>query len=122
MKYKIILILILTLAFFLRIVNINNNPPALYGDELTMLLDVNSILNTGYDTTGKFLPLNFTMGGGRPVGYGYFSIPFVALFGPGALSIRLLSVLSGVGIVVLVYFLGKILFSKQVGLFAALLV
>lgn len=113
------LILILLFAFFLRIVNISNNPPALYGDELTMLLDVNSILHTGYDTTGKFLPLNFTMGGGRPVGYGYFSIPFVAIFGPGALGIRLLSVLSGVGIVILIYWLGRIVFSKQIGLIAA---
>ena len=115
------LILILFIAFFLRIVNISNNPPALYGDELTMSLDVNSIMHTGYDTTGKFLPLNFTMGGGRPVGYGYFSMPFLALFGSGALGIRLLSVLSGVGIVVLIYWLGRLIFSKQIGEVAAAL-
>ncbi len=121
MKYRIILIAILSFAFFLRIINIDNNPTAMYGDELTMVLDVNSILKTGHDTTGKFLPLNFSMGGGRPVGYGYFSMPFVALFGPGALSIRLLSVLSGVGIVFLIYLLGKQLFSKQIGLIAAML-
>lgn len=114
-----VFILILSVAFFLRIINISNNPPALYGDELTMVLDVNSILNTGFDTTGKFLPLNFTMGGGRPVGYGYFSIPFVAIFGTSALGIRLLSVLSGVEIVFLIYIFGKRLFSKQVGLIAA---
>lgn len=119
MNKKMILGIIVTLAFLLRVISLNSNPPALYGDELTMLLDVNSILHTGYDTTGKFLPLNFTMGGGRPVGYGYFSIPFVALFGPGALAIRLLSVLSGVGIVILIYWLGRLFFSKPVGLIAA---
>lgn len=114
-----VLILILSIALFLRIINISNNPPAMYGDELTMVLDVSSILHTGFDTTGKFLPLNFTMGGGRPIGYGYFSIPFVAMFGATTLGIRLLSVLSGVGIVFLIYYLGKILFSRQVGLFAS---
>lgn len=114
-----VFILILLVAFFVRIINISNNPPAMYGDELTMVLDVNSILNTGFDTTGKFLPLNFIMGGGRPVGYGYFSIPFVAMFGTTALGIRLLSILSGVGIVFLIYYLGKILFSTRVGLFAS---
>ncbi|MBI2599374.1 glycosyltransferase family 39 protein, partial [Candidatus Daviesbacteria bacterium] len=116
-----VLILILALAFILRITGINNNPPSMYGDELTMLLDVNSILHTGFDITGKFLPLNFEMGGGRPVGYGYFSLPFVAIFGPTTLSIRLLSVLSGVGIVFLIYLLGKFLFFKEVGYVAALL-
>lgn len=116
---RIFLIFILSVAFLLRITNISNNPPAMYGDELTMVLDVNSILHTGFDTTGKFLPLNFTMGGGRPVGYGYFSIPFVAMFGTTALAVRMLSVLSGVGIVFLIYWLGKILFSKQIGLVAS---
>lgn len=116
-----VLLLILLVAFLLRIINVTNNPPALYGDELTMLLDVNSILHTGYDQTGKFLPLNFTMGGGRPVGYGYFSIPLVIIFGPGVLGVRLLSVFSGLGIVFLIYVLGRILFSSRVGLLAAFL-
>jgi 4-amino-4-deoxy-L-arabinose transferase-like glycosyltransferase len=115
------LLVILFLAFFLRIINIQSNPPALYGDELTMLLDVNSILHTGFDQTGKFLPLNFTMGGGRPVGYGYFSIPFVAIFGQSILGVRILSVLSGVGVVLLIYFIGKLIFSKKVGIVAAFL-
>lgn len=121
MNKNILLIIILVLAFVLRIVDISSNPPAMYGDELTMVLDVNSILHTGYDQTGKFLPLNFSMGGGRPVGYGYFSIPFVAILGPTALAVRLLSVLSGVGLVLLIFYLGRRLFSKEVGLVAAAL-
>lgn len=93
----------------------------MYGDELTMLLDVNSIIKTGMDQTGKFLPTNFSMGGSRPVGYGYFSAPFVAIFGMGAVSIRLLSVLAGVGCVLLIYYLGKLLFSRQIAVLAAAL-
>ena len=118
-RTNLLLVIILVIALALRIVNIENNPPAMYGDELTMVLDVNSILYTGYDSTGEFLPLNFSMGGGRPVGYGYFSLPFVAVFGTTALAIRMLSILSGVGLVLLMYFLGEILFSKKVGLVAA---
>ncbi len=121
LKFPSKLFLIILFALFLRTVAITENPPSLYGDELTMVMDVNSILHTGFDQTGEFLPLNFIMGGGRPVGYGYFSLPFVAFFGPNALGIRLLSVLSGVGIVFLVYCLGRILFSEKVGLLSAML-
>lgn len=119
MRKNILLIIVLVLAFALRVVDISNNPPAMYGDELTMVLDVNSILHTGYDQTGKFLPLNFSMGGGRPVGYGYLSIPFVAIFGTTELGIRFLSILSGVGLVWGIYYIGKKLFSKKLGLVAA---
>lgn len=116
-----LLIPILLLAFFLRVININSSPPAMYGDELTMAFDVKSILQTGYDQTGKFLPLNFSMGGSRPVGYGYFSMPFIWLFGTSEIGIRALSILSGLGIVVLMYLLSLKLFNARIGLFASLL-
>jgi 4-amino-4-deoxy-L-arabinose transferase-like glycosyltransferase len=116
---KLILVGILLLALALRVFELNKNP--LYGDELTMVYDTYSILKTGQDQTGKFLPLNFEMGGGRPVGYGYASLPFVAFFGPTVLGIRTLSVLSGLGIVFLVYLLGCRLFNSKVGLIAAFL-
>lgn len=120
-KSSIALILILALAFFLRIVNISNNPPALYGDELTLTYDAYSILKTGHDQTGAFLPLTFTLSEGRPPGYVYFTLPFIAIFGPTALGVRLLSVLSGVGIVLVVYLLTKHFFRQKTALLAALL-
>lgn len=113
------LLLIICFAIFLRLFMIESVPPAMYGDELTMVYDVHSILNTGYDQTGKFLPLNFTMGDNRPVGYGYFSLPFVAIFGMNSLGIRALSILSGIGIVLVMFLIGRKLFSKEVGLVAA---
>ncbi len=119
MKYKLVLILILVLGFMLRIVDTNNNPPSLYGDELTIALDANSILHTGKDQLGNLFPLTFSMGAGRPAGYVYGSIPFVALFGPNALGVRMLSILSGMGIIFLLYLLGKRFFSPKVGLAAA---
>ena len=113
----IILLLIIVFAFTLRIIGISKH--SLYGDELTMVYDSYSILKTGHDQTGELLPITFSMGAGRPAGYVYFSIPFVALFGPGVLGVRGLSILSGVGIVLLMYFLGKRLFNEKVGIFAA---
>lgn len=119
MRNKIILGIIILAALLLRAVDINNNPPALYGDELTIVLDANSILKTGKDQLGNSFPLTFEMGAGRPAGYVYGSIPFVALFGPTAMGVRGLSIVSGLGLMLLLYFLASKLFSKKVGLISA---
>ncbi|MBI3485318.1 glycosyltransferase family 39 protein [Candidatus Daviesbacteria bacterium] len=113
----LILTLIIVLGFILRILLINKI--SLYGDELTLVFDAYSLLKTGMDQTGQFLPLTFNMGAGRPGGYVYASIPFVALFGPSALGVRSLSIISGLLNIVLIYFLGKKFFSKSTGLIAA---
>lgn len=118
MKTKIILIMILVIGFLLRIIDIQSNPPSLYGDELTIAYDAYSILKTGHDQLGNFLPITFQMGAGRPAGYVYASIPFIAIFGPTALGVRALSILSGLGIIILLYYIGRKLFSKNVGLAA----
>lgn len=119
MKTRLWLLGILLFAFLIRVIGIETLP--LYGDELTIIYDSYSIFKTGKDSTGISFPLTFPMGAGRPGGYVYASVPFVALFGPGAIGVRALSVLSGVGIVYLLYFLGKKLFSQKVGLFASML-
>lgn len=118
-KRNFILFLILIVAFFLRFYKLDLLP--LYGDELTMVYDSYSILKTGKDQWGNFMPLTFRMGAGRPAGYVYFSAPFVALFGPSAFGVRLLSVFSGVGIVFLMYLLGRKLFNYKVGLISSFL-
>lgn len=116
---KVVLVIILIFGFVIRFINIWDNPISMYGDELTMVYDTYSILKTGYDQTGQYLPLTFKMGENRPVGYGYFSIPFVTLFGTTALGIRMLSVLSGVGLMVVMFLLGRYLFSRNIGLITA---
>src|SRR3989344_1930658 len=119
MQTKIIVTVILILGFLLRVINISNNPLSLYGDELTIVQDAYSLYKTGSDQLGNRFPLTFQMGAGRPAGYVYASIPFVAFFGPTALAVRMLSILSGLGIIALIYLLGKRLFSQKVGLCAA---
>ncbi|MEK7616939.1 MAG: glycosyltransferase family 39 protein [Patescibacteria group bacterium] len=119
MKERLIVLSILILSFLLRILNIENSPASLYGDELTIVLDSYSLLKTGQDQLGNSFPLTFQMGAGRPAGYVYGSIPFMAIFGPTALGVRALSILSGIGIIILLYFLGRKLFSTNVGLAAS---
>ena len=118
-KFILFLLGILLLGFTLRAYKVTQLP--LYGDELTMIYDSYSLLKTGKDQTGTHFPLTFKMGAGRPAGYVYFSIPFVAVFGPGAWGVRGLSVLSGLGIIILMYFLGKKLFNEKVGQIASFL-
>lgn len=119
MNKKVSLVLIITLGFILRAAYINVSPPALYGDELTIALDANSLLRTGKDQLGNSFPLTFPMGAGRPAGYVYGSIPFVAIFGTTELGVRSLSILSGLGIIILLYLLGRKFLSDKVGLAAA---
>lgn len=93
----------------------------MYGDELTIVYDAYSILKTGKDQTGQFLPLTFKMGAGRPAGYVYGSIPFVAIFGSTEIGVRGLSLVSGLGIIILMYLLGKKLLGSKTGLLASTL-
>lgn len=118
---KYLLIFILGLGFLIRIINVDRAPAAMYGDELTIAYDSYSILSTLHDQTGKFLPLTFPMGAGRPGGYVYFSVPFIALFGPTALGARALSILSGLGIIVLSFLLGRTFFNRRIGVISAFL-
>jgi len=92
---------LLIFGFFIRVYKIDSF--SLYGDELTIGLDAYSLLKTGMDQTGEVFPLTFKMGAGRPPGYVYASIPFVALFGPNEWGVRSLSLLSGLGIIVLMW-------------------
>jgi hypothetical protein len=55
-QYKWLLLAII-IALVLRFVDYDNNPRALYGDELTMVYDTYSLINTGkhhkYNRKGK---------------------------------------------------------------------
>jgi 4-amino-4-deoxy-L-arabinose transferase-like glycosyltransferase len=119
-KSLLIFLAILLFGFTLRVFNLSKVP--LYGDELTMVEDTYSLLKTGRDQTGAAWPLTFKMGAGRPAGYVYASIPFVAVFGPTVWGVRGLSILSSLGIMLVIFLLAKKLFNEKVGLIAAFLV
>ncbi len=100
----IILFLIVISAFFLRIYNLSNLPPALNWDEISLGYNAYSILTTGRDEWGKFLPVIFQAYGDYklPV-YVYTLVPFVKIFGLNEFAIRIPSVLAGTLSVLLTY-------------------
>lgn len=122
MNKKIIIIIlaaITLLGIILRVYQVTEVP--MYGDELTLVEDAYSILKTGKDQTGESYPLTFSMRGGSPPGYVYFTIPRVWIFGTTELGVRAVSIASGVAFILLMYLLGAKLFSPEVGVAAAFL-
>ena len=121
MKHKIILLVIIVLAFILRIYRLDQVPPSLYWDEASLGYNAFSISQTLRDEHGVFLPVtNFAaFGDYKPVGYIYAIVPFIKLFGFSEIAVRMPSVIAGTLLVLVTYFLVK---EKKIALFAALFV
>lgn len=119
---KLVLILILILAAFLRFYQLGNIPAGLTNDEVNKGYDSYSLALTAHDQWNKFLPINF-------IGFGDYSAPLyrylgvipIYLFGLNAYSVRIVSALAGLLSVAMIYLLGKKMFNEQVGIFSALL-
>ncbi len=114
MRRLVIILLILLAALFLRIYKIDSNPPGLTPDEASLGYNAYSILKTGKDEYGSFLPLIFkSFGDYKPGLYVYLTVPTVATLGLNETAVRLPSVISGVITVYLVYLVVKELFRKE---------
>jgi 4-amino-4-deoxy-L-arabinose transferase-like glycosyltransferase len=123
MSKKLLFILFILLgALFLRIYQINTNPPGLTPDEASIGYNAYSILKTGKDEYGKYFPIIFkSFGDFKPGLYIYLTIPSVAIFGLNEFSVRLPSVIAGTLTVYLVYLVaGKLSSNKKVQILAAL--
>jgi 4-amino-4-deoxy-L-arabinose transferase-like glycosyltransferase len=119
---KYFLLLIIVLATALRLVNLSSNPPELNWDEVSMGYSAYSILETGRDEWGVKFPILFrSYGEWKSPVYIYVITPFIKVFGLNAWGVRLPAALMGVLAVYLTYLIGKKLYSKEVGLFASLL-
>lgn len=122
-KVLLFLALIVLLAFSLRIYKIDQVPPSLNWDEISIAYNAHSVLETGKDEWGVFLPIHFKAYGEYklPVQV-YASIPGIALFGLNELGVRILPIIYGTLTVLFVFFLARsLLFSNFVGLLAAFL-
>lgn len=122
-KSYLLLILIVCSAFFFRIWNINLIPPSLNWDEVSLGYNAYSILKTGKDEWGIKFPLMFRV-------YGDYKLPLYIyltsisefFLGLNALSVRLVSILSGVGLVIFSFLITKkITKSVEYSLIASLL-
>ncbi|TXH07001.1 MAG: hypothetical protein E6R05_00910 [Candidatus Moraniibacteriota bacterium] len=117
-----ILIYILVLATLLRVVNLATNPPGLNWDEVSMGYTAYSLQATGRDEWGEPWPILFrSYGEWKSPVYIYLLIPFINLLGLNAWGVRLPAALFGVLTVYLTYALASRIYSRRVGLFAALL-
>ena len=122
-KNKILLVLIVVIAFLIRIYQVNNYPSLLW-DEAALGYNAYSILETGKDEYGQILPIIFkSFGDYKPGFYVYLCLPFVKLFGLNQLTTRLPSVILGALLPLLIYLLIKEISPKshKVALIAALI-
>ena len=122
-KIYLALFLIIILAFFLRLNKVTEVPPSLNWDEASIGYNAYSVLKTGRDEWGQFLPLHFKSYGEYklPIQI-YTSIPSIAIFGLNELGVRITPVVYGTLTVLVMFFLGRALFnSNLVGLISAFL-
>ncbi len=97
MKSKIILISILLIASFLRLWKLGDVAPSMFGDELDVGYHAYSIVKTGRDYYGNFMPLQFhSLAEWRTPLYLYSTVFTVALFGISPWGVRLPAALFGI--------------------------
>src|SRR5574341_2097623 len=104
-KSLILLILIVLIAAILRFYRLGEVPIGVHRDEAFLGYNAYSILKTGKDMNNIRLPLHLKSFLYSPAGYSYATIPFIALFGLNAFSIRFASALFGALTILLTYFL-----------------
>lgn len=113
MKQKFFFVAVFLIALFFRFYMLSAVPPSASLDEATIGWNAYSILHTGKDEYGYFLPILLrAYDDYRPALYVYLVVPFVKLFGLSVFSVRLPSVLMSLATVVMSYFLTKNIFSK----------
>ncbi|MDD2822956.1 MAG: glycosyltransferase family 39 protein [Candidatus Daviesbacteria bacterium] len=112
---KIYLCIILIIAFFVRFINLESVPPGLGWDEVSHGYNAYSILKTGHDEWGQFLPIaNFRAYGDYPLPlYMYIMMPFISLFGLNEFAIRFPSALLGSLTILIIYLLSKEIFKNE---------
>src|SRR3990170_6844573 len=112
---RILFILIMVLAFGLRIFKLGQNPPSLYWDEASLGYNAFSIMTTGHDEHGELFPLArfIAFGDYKPPGYIYALIPGFLLLGANDLTVRLPSAVSGILMVFLTYVLVEQLTKRK---------
>ena len=113
-KVWIILFGIILLASALRFWQLGHVPISPDWDEASLGYNAYSILHTGKDEYGQFLPIVFkSFGDYKPALYSYLAIPSILIFGLDVFAVRLPSALFGVLTVLITFFLVKELFKRN---------
>ena len=110
-KYRLLILILITAGLF-RFWGLTKSPPALNWDEVSIGVNAYSILKTGRDEWGQFLPLSFRAYGEQKLpGMIYASIPGIAIFGLNEFGVRITPALIGILAVYALYLLGSQLIS-----------
>src|SRR5579862_7182100 len=87
--YTTTLLFIILIAFFLRVYELSTVPPGISIDEISFGYNAYSLLKTGRDEYGAFLPIILrAYDDYRPALLSYLIIPSINIFGLNAFSIR----------------------------------
>ncbi|OGM28700.1 hypothetical protein A3D84_05575 [Candidatus Woesebacteria bacterium RIFCSPHIGHO2_02_FULL_42_20] len=123
MKHKTVFLLVVLLASILRLYKLDRVPVSMFGDELDVGYHAYSILKTGRDYQGNFMPLHFhSLAEWRTPLYLYSTVPTVAIFGISPYGVRLPAAFFGIAGVIAVYLLvKKVTKTKRLAMFAAFL-
>jgi len=113
-KNNLYLIAILLIASFFRLYQLSSVPASLFGDEVDVGYQAYSILKTGRDYSGNFMPLHFhSLAEWRTPLYLYSAVPTVAIFGISPLGVRLPAVIFGILSIWGFYLLFRILTNNE---------
>src|SRR3989338_8377806 len=121
MKKILFLLAILVLAVFLRFFRLADNPVGFYSDEAAFSYNSFSLLKTGRDEYGDFLPVVLKSFGDYKAGlYSYYLIPYIYFAGLNVFSVRSGSAVLGLLQIWLGYIIAFELFrSKKTAILSA---
>ncbi len=118
MNKKITIALLLFISFISFALTVSNfripSPPAFNADEAAFGYNAYSLLKTGKDEYGTFLPLRLkSFGDYKMPLYSYLSVPFMAVMGLSETSARALNIFLSLLFPLIVFLLTKELFKKN---------
>ncbi|MDP2777695.1 MAG: glycosyltransferase family 39 protein [Anaerolineales bacterium] len=120
-KYNahLLFIAILAIGIFARVWEFGSLPPGLNPDEASIGVESYYIYKFGMDRNGMSYPVHLiSWGSGQNALYAYMLIPFVALQGINAASVRLQMLLSGILSLPLIFIASKRLLGRKFALIA----
>ena len=114
MKKYLLLIIALAIGAFLRLYLLSEVPNGLTWDEAGIGYNAYSILKTGRDEHGAFMPIIFkSFGDYKPGAYIYLTVPSIAIFGLNEFAVRFPSALAGILAILGVYLLTREILSSN---------
>jgi len=122
-KSNYVILFIVFVGTVFRLWDLSNNPPHLTPDEAALGYNAYSIMQTGRDEHGQFLPIIFkSFGDYKPGLYIYLITPLIWMFGLTEIAVRLPSALAGIISIYLIFLIVKQLFQdKRLAIIAAAL-